>query len=86
MGTITLETFQGNVREICNRVLDDQEPVEVALDEDRKVVVLDLEDYRGILDTLHLLGNPENAERLRESVRQMKAGKTREIDVAAYLD
>ncbi len=43
--------------------------------------------YAGLLETLYLLSNPANADRLRTGKQQHDAGQTREIiDVTAYLD
>jgi antitoxin YefM len=33
-------------------------------------------DYNTVEETVHLLGSPENAKRLRESISEFKAGKT----------
>ncbi len=59
---------------IPGKVLDDREPVSVFMKTDKAVVVMDEDDYAGIMETLHLLGNPVNAERLMEGVRWHKDG------------
>ncbi len=83
MHKITIDTLQSNLNTIFNSILDDQEPVSV--EDGREVVVLDAEDY-SIIETLHLLHNPANTERLYEGMRQNREGKKKEIDVKAYLD
>lgn len=52
----------------------------------REVVLLDGEDYRNIIETLYLIQNPANAERLTLGMRQHRDGQRRTIDVEAYLD
>lgn len=52
----------------------------------REVVLLDGEDYRNIIETLYLIQNPANAERLTLGMRQHQDGQRRTIDVEAYLD
>ncbi|MGN5476070.1 type II toxin-antitoxin system Phd/YefM family antitoxin [Cupriavidus basilensis] len=39
-------------------------------------MLLSLDDYNSMQETLHLLGSPKNAERLRESIAEFRAGKT----------
>jgi antitoxin YefM len=39
-----------------------------------------------LMETLYLLQNPANAERLRKGIEQHRQGEYREIDVKAYLD
>jgi antitoxin YefM len=38
--------------------------------------MISLDDYNSMQETLHLLGSSKNAERLRESIAEFKAGKT----------
>ncbi|MEI6387019.1 MAG: type II toxin-antitoxin system Phd/YefM family antitoxin [Spirochaetota bacterium] len=37
------------------------------------VVMMSLEDYNSIQETLHLLSSPRNAERLMKSIREIEA-------------
>ena len=86
MRKITLDTIKGDIASIFNRVLDDQEPISIAVENGREVVVIDADDYAGIMETLHLLGSEANANRLLEGIQQHKRGHAREIDVTTYLD
>jgi len=86
MQIITVEKFQNNPIFIFDSVIDNQEPVTVSVSKDREVVLLDIEDYRSIIETLHLLSNPANAEHLREGIRQHREGQRKVIDVKAYMD
>ncbi|MCP4349986.1 MAG: type II toxin-antitoxin system prevent-host-death family antitoxin [Desulfobacterales bacterium] len=81
MHKITIDTLQSNLNTIFNSILDDQEPVSVAVEDGREVVVLDAEDYSSIIETLHLLRSPANAERLYEGMRQNREGKKKEIEI-----
>lgn len=86
MQKISIENFQNNPALIFNSVIDNQEPVSVLFEKDREVVVLDIEDYISIIETLHLLSSSVNAERLREGIRQHRQGQRKVIDVKAYMD
>jgi antitoxin YefM len=41
-------------------------------------VLIDKEEFDGIMETLHLLSTPANAERLRQSIAEADAGKVTE--------
>ena len=86
MQRITIEKFRNNPIFISDSVIDNQEPVTVSVAKDREVVLMDVEDYTSIPETLHLLSNPANAERLREGIRQHRKGQRKVIDVEAYMD
>ncbi len=44
-------------------------------------VLISLEEYNSIMETLHLLSSKRNATRLFDSVEQMKEGKTVQDDL-----
>jgi antitoxin YefM len=72
MQQITFDKFKENIVFIFDDVLNNQEPISVSLKEDREVVILDADDYRSIMETLYLLGNSANAERLYKGIEQHK--------------
>ena len=86
MEHITISEFEKRLRNVFVRVADDQEPISVIMDEGREVILVDGDEYRSIMETFHLLRSPANAERLRQGIQQHKEGKTKSIDVEAYLD
>ena len=86
MQQLTFDEFQPQIKTILLQVINDHEPVEVVLDDEHGVVVVDEDDFRSIMETVYLLRNPANAERLREGMRQHQSGQRRVIDVTAYLD
>ena len=86
METITASDLRANLKSVLDRVNDDHEPVTVPRGPGRSVVILDAEDYASIIETLHLVRSPRNAERLREGMAQHQAGRITEINVAPYLD
>jgi antitoxin YefM len=45
------------------------------------VVLVSLDDWNAMEETLHLLSTPANAERLRKSIRQFDAGKGEEREL-----
>lgn len=86
MEHITINEFEKKLRNVFGRVADDQEPISVIMDEDREVILVDAAEYRSVMETFHLLRSPANAERLRQGIQQHREGKTKRINVEAYLD
>ncbi len=86
MEHITIAEFEKKLRNVIFRVADDQEPVSVVMDEGREVILVDGDEYRSVMETFHLLRSPANSERLRQGIQQHIEGKTKSIDVEAYLD
>lgn len=60
-----------------DRVCADHEPVIVMRQGKAKqsVVIMSLEDYQSLEETVYLLRSPANAKRLLESVRQLESGE-----------
>ena len=86
MEHITIDEFERKLRNVFVRVAEDQEPISVVMDEGREVVLVDGDEYRSVMETFYLLRSPANAERLRQGIQQHREGKTKSIDVEAYLD
>ncbi len=82
MKTLSSTELRANLSAVMDQVNDDHEPVIVTRAKGRPVVVLSLEDYAAMDETAYLLASPENARRLRESIRQLKAGEVVVRDLA----
>jgi antitoxin YefM len=54
---------------------DSRAPVVITHQNRRPVVMLALEEWESLQETLHLLGSPRNAARLMESIAQAEGGK-----------
>ena len=63
-----------------DQVCDSASPVIVTRQNARSVVMLSLEEYESMEETLHLLRSPRNAERLVRSIAQADAGKLTEAE------
>ncbi|MBX3607902.1 MAG: type II toxin-antitoxin system prevent-host-death family antitoxin [Piscinibacter sp.] len=83
MDVITYTEARGELKSVMDRVIHDREPVIVTRKKNEAVVMISLEEYNSINETLHLLRSPKNARRLRRAVEQLEAGSgtEREIDL-----
>ena len=71
---------------VFDRVLNNHEVVSISKESEQTVVMLEAKEYNSLIETLYLLSNSANTNRLREGIAQHQQGLVREIDVAAYLD
>ncbi len=61
-------------------VLESRAPLLVTRQGKEAVVAIAEGEYESMQETLHLLSNPANADRLRESLEQLRGGKVVERD------
>jgi antitoxin YefM len=70
-----------NLKRHLDKVCDDRAPLVVTRRNAEPVVVLSLTEYEALEETLHLLSNPANAERLLKSIAQAEAGQLVEHEI-----
>lgn len=75
MDVLTYSDARANLKGVMDRVVSDRTHVVVTRQKAEAVVMVSLEDWNTMEETMHLLSNPKNADRLRESVRELDEGK-----------
>ncbi|RUA24521.1 MAG: hypothetical protein DSY76_07755 [Bacteroidetes bacterium] len=73
--------FRSSLKRFLDSVEDDNETLIVKRKTGKGAVVISLEEYNSIMETLHLLSSKKNADRLYESMNQVKNGKTKELNL-----
>ncbi len=86
MEHLSTSDLRKNLKAVFDRVNGDRVPISVGRGGGREVVLLDGEDYRSIMETLYLVQNPVNAERLQLGMHQHRTGQRGTVNVEAYLD
>lgn len=83
MDVITYTDARASLKDVMDRVIHDRSEVVVTRKNREAVVMISLEEYNAIQETLHLLQSPENARRLRSSIDQLTSGNgtERELDL-----
>ena len=61
MDAIAYASVGKNLSAIMEKVCDDHNPVIITREKSRPVVMMSLEDYNSIEETMHLLRSPANA-------------------------
>jgi antitoxin YefM len=75
MRVVNYTEFRNNLAESLNIVNDDGDIVIVSRSKGKNVVVMSLEEYNSIQETLHLTSTTTNRKRLDKAVKNMNAGK-----------
>lgn len=71
---LTYSETRANLKAVMDSVVDDHAPVIIARQKGGSVVMVSLEDWHSIDETMHLLSSPRNAARLDEAIRELDAG------------
>lgn len=64
-----------NLAELMDEVCETRAPVVVTRQKAKSIVLMSLEEYTAIEETLHLLRSPKNASRLREAIADLGEGR-----------
>lgn len=75
MHVLSFSEARATLKQTMDDVCRDHEPAVITRQRGEPVVMLSLEDYNGMRETLYLMGSPANAKRLRESIDQLQGGK-----------
>ncbi len=67
--------FRAQLKKYLDSVEYDNETLLVKRSSGKGAVMISLEEYNSIMETLHILSSKKNADRLYESIQQAKAGK-----------
>ena len=78
MGYVTLTELRANMAKHFDKLEQDRTELVVTRQNHEPVVIMPLAELEGLRETLHLLSTPANAERLRESIAELDAGKGQE--------
>ena len=75
MDAITYTQARKNFTSVMNQVCDNHAPLIITRQLERPVVMMSLEDYNAIEETIYLLKSPKNAQRLYKALEELKEGK-----------
>ena len=83
---VTFQECNTQFAKVFERVLKNHEIIAVYKEPEQGIVILEAKEYSSLVETLYLLSNPANRDRLHEGISQHQQNLVKEIDVKAYLD
>jgi antitoxin YefM len=75
MDVLNYTDFRKNLASSLDKVNDDAEIVIVSRSKGKNVVVMDLNEYNSVMETLHLVKSETNRKRLQGAIDEMNSGK-----------
>ncbi len=68
--------FRTELKKFLDKVENNHETLVIKRKSGKGTVMISLDEYNSIMETVHLLSSKANADRFYESIQQMKRGET----------
>ena len=75
MKIITYSEARSSLKSVLDRVHEDADVTVISRRDGADAVVMSLDHYQSVMETMHLLSTPANVAHLAKSIAQHKAGK-----------
>ncbi len=82
MNVLTFSEARASFKQTMDDVCKDHVPTVITRQRGEHVVMLSLDDFNSMQETMYLLSSPKNAKRLMESIAQLKAGKVKIMELS----
>ncbi len=76
MRVINFSDARNRLKSVLDQVVDDIDYTVISRRDADDAVVMSLEHFNGLMETVHLLKSPANAAHLAKSIKQYRTGKT----------
>ncbi len=81
MEAVNYTEARKNLKKHFDYAYHNHEPVIVTRKNQENIVIISLEDYNSMNETQYLMSTEANRKNLRESIAELRAGKTVKIDI-----
>lgn len=76
MRIVSFTEARNGLKAVLNGVINDADTTVITRRDSEDAVVMSLDYYNSLMETVHLLRSPANAEHLNRSITQYREGKT----------
>ncbi|MCC5797113.1 MAG: type II toxin-antitoxin system prevent-host-death family antitoxin [Methylophaga sp.] len=77
MKIVSFSEARNSLKTVLDGVVNDADTTIITRRDAEDAVVMSLDYFNGLMETVHLLRSPENVKHLNKSIEQFKAGKTK---------
>ncbi len=81
MKVVSFTEARNSLKAVLDSVVEDADTTVITRRDSEDAVVMSLDYYNSLMETVHLLKSPANAEHLSKSIAQYKSGKTIQRDI-----
>lgn len=81
MKTVNYTEARNGLASLMRKAEEDREAIAITRNGHSSVVLMLQEDYDSLMETLHLLSTPANAQRIQQGLADFEAGKFSEHDL-----
>lgn len=75
MRTVMFSTARNELASLLDEVAQDRVAVEIVRRDKPSAILIDKDEYEGLMETLHVLSTPANAARLMEAIADADEGR-----------
>ena len=84
MIAVNYTTVRQNLKEFCDKTVDDFETIIITRERGENVVLMSENEYNNMLENLYIRSNPKDYNELLESIQQLKRGKGKIKELAEH--
>lgn len=81
MRVVSFTEARNSLKAVLDSVVNDADTAIITRRDAEDAVVMSLDYYNSLMETVHLLRSPANAEHLNRSIAQFKAGQVTQRDL-----
>ena len=81
MKVVNFSEARNQLKSVLDQVVNDADYTIISRRDTDDAVVMSLDRFNGLMETVHLLKSPANAAHLSKSIKQYRDGKTKQYDL-----
>ena len=82
MRVVNYSEARNRLKSVLDQVVEDADYTIIARRDAEDAVVMSLDHFNGLMETVHLLKSPANATHLAKSIKQYRTGKVKSHELA----
>ncbi|MES2129241.1 MAG: type II toxin-antitoxin system prevent-host-death family antitoxin [Pseudomonadota bacterium] len=86
MKIINFTDARANLRAVIDEAIDNAEATVITRRDAPDAVIMSLDQYNGLMETVYLLSSPANAQHLHDSLAQARAGQVSSHELVELPD
>lgn len=88
MHFVNFSEARNSLKDVIDRVVNDADVTVISRRDAPDAVIMSLDHYNSLMETVHLLESPSNAAHLAQSIAQLRSGQARrrELDEGDVAD